>query len=106
MEARLTGLARRYVWWSPPEVALSDRRRFVAQVMALGTWDDAHWLLRHLGTDAFVEVLRAPPPGVLSPRAWHFWHRRLLGQAPPTPLPPGRSIPGPPVGAPLDGASR
>ncbi len=110
MQARLTDLARRYMWWNAPEAALAAHRRFIAQVMAIGTWEDAHWLLRHLGAEAFVEVLRSPPPGVLSPRAWHFWHRRLLGRAPPVPVPPGRSIPGRSVDVPpamrQDGTNR
>lgn len=93
MDERVGKLARRYVWWSPPEGALADRDRFLAQVMAFGSWEDAHWLLRHLGKDAFIQVLRSPPPGILSPKAWHFWHRRLLNQAPPTLTPPGRHLP-------------
>lgn len=93
MERRVEQLARRYMWWNAPAAAMADRHRLVAQVMALGTWDDAHWLLRHLGPEAFLAVLRSPPPGVLSPRAWHFWHRRLLNQSPVAELPPGRQLP-------------
>lgn len=93
MNDLLVQLARRYVWWSPPESALADRRRFVAQVMALGTWEDAHALLRLLGPEAFLEVLRSPPPGVLSARSWWFWHRRLLHRDPATPVPPSRMLP-------------
>lgn len=93
MEPRVEQLARRYMWWNAPAEAVADRRRLVAQVMALGTWDDAHWLLRHLGPEPFLDVLRSPPPGVLSPKAWYFWHRRLLNQAPETDLPPGRHLP-------------
>ncbi len=97
MDPRLETIARRYAWWREPVAAVADQHRFVAQVMALGTWEDAHWLLRGLlrefGREAFLDVLRAPPPGVLTPRAWHFWHLRLLGEHPPTALPPGRVIP-------------
>ena len=48
----------------------------------MGTWEDAHALLRILGREAFVSVLRAPPPGVFSPHSWSFWHLRL-GMGPP-----------------------
>lgn len=37
MQARLVEPARRYMWWSSPDAVLADRRRFVAQVMAIGT---------------------------------------------------------------------
>lgn len=90
---RLTALAQRYVWWSPPERTLqSNMSRLVAQVMEMGTWDDANELLAILGPDAFVDVLRSPPPGILSPRSWSFWHLRL-GLGEPPALPAGRTIP-------------
>lgn len=93
MEPRLELLARRYVWWRPPAEAVADERQFVAQVMAFGTWDDAHWLLARLGEAAFRRVLRDPPPGVLDAKAWTFWHLRLLGERPAQARPPGRVIP-------------
>lgn len=92
-DAALIGLARRYAWWRMPEDAIADRRRFIAQVMEHGAWDDAHELLAAWGADAFLAVLRDPPPGVLSPRAWRFWHLRLGCGQPAEARPPGRVIP-------------
>jgi hypothetical protein len=92
-EDGLRDLAARYAWWRAPEAALADRRRFIAQVMELGTWDDAHALMAAWGADAFRAVLRDPPPGVLSPKAWRFWHLRLLGAPPSSARAPGRVIP-------------
>jgi hypothetical protein len=91
--ARLVEIARRYVWWSTPEQTISGNMpRLVAQVMEMGTWQDAHELLNLLGRGAFESVLRDPPPGVFSPKSWVFWHHRLgLGEAPE--LEPGRRIP-------------
>ena len=89
----LLELARRYSWWSAPEeTVVSNLPRLVAQVMEMGTWDDAHALLDSLGAEPFREVLRQPPPGTLSPKSWAFWHYRLgLGEAPEYPA--GRKIP-------------
>jgi hypothetical protein len=91
--ARLLKLAARYVWWAAPETTVDDNLpQLIAQAMQLGTWEDAHELLDLVGRDAFVQVLRTPPVGVLSPRSWRFWHRRLdLGEPPP--LPVGRRLP-------------
>ena len=90
---RLERIARRYAWWSEPERTLTDNMpRLIAQVMEMGTWEDAHTLLDIVGQDAFRSVLRQPPPGVFSPKSWVFWHRRLgLGEAPE--LKSGRDIP-------------
>jgi hypothetical protein len=90
---RLVALAERYVWWSPSERTVAHNLpRLVAQVMELGTWEDAHALLRIVGREAFVAVLRSPPVGTFSPPSWTFWHRRL-GLGEPPPLPAGRSLP-------------
>jgi hypothetical protein len=90
---RLTQIARRYAWWSEPERTLADNMpRLVAQVMEMGTWEDAHALLDIVGAHAFRSVLHQPPPGVFSPKSWVFWHRRLgMGEAPE--LKSGREIP-------------
>jgi hypothetical protein len=86
-------LAERYVWWSSAERTLQSKMpRLVAQVMEMGTWEDAHHLLRIVGRDAFVAVLRSPPPGTFSLRSWSFWHRRL-GLGKPPALPAGRPLP-------------
>jgi len=92
-EDGLRDLAARYAWWRAPDAALADRRRFIAQVMEFGTWDDAHALLAAWSPEAFRTVLRDPPPGVISPKAWRFWHLRLFGSPPPSARPPGRTIP-------------
>ncbi|HEY3776818.1 MAG TPA: hypothetical protein VGL35_02040 [Rhizomicrobium sp.] len=89
----LLRIARRYIWWSAPEETVSKNLpRLVAQVMELGTWEDSHELLGLLGREAFVDVLRHPPPGVFSPKSWSFWHYRLGLGAPPE-YPRGRIIP-------------
>lgn len=92
-EAEMRALARKYIWWTDPDTTLSDLDRLIAQVMAEGTWQDAHRLLQRAGKERFLKVLRSPPPGVFSPKAWYFWHLRLLGHPPEAPRPPVRQIP-------------
>jgi len=45
----LLGVARRLIWWMPPEEALECPGRFLAQVMTLGTWDDLQQVRTALG---------------------------------------------------------
>ena len=85
---RLHALARNYMGWNAPEQSLSEGPgRLIAQVMEIGTWEDAHALLKAVGEDAFREVLAAPPPGILSEKSWTFWHHRLRLGAPTRPTP-------------------
>ena len=91
MPPDLIQLARRLVWWKPPEEALRAPERVIAQVMALGTWDDIETAKRHWGIEAFRRVLAAPPPGVFDRRSWNYWHV-VFGIAPTPPL-PVRNIP-------------
>ncbi|MHB8419340.1 MAG: hypothetical protein ACYDCL_14780 [Myxococcales bacterium] len=86
MTVQLEQLARRYVWWEEPERALERRPLLLCQLMQLGTWDDVRLARRLFGDRAFVEALRAAPPGVLDAKAWSYWHR-FFGLLPVPPLP-------------------
>jgi hypothetical protein len=79
-------VARRLFWWKPTEEALSDRSRFIAQMMALGTWDDVQITRSIFGDDAFRQVLSSAPPGVIDERSWVYWHN-YFGISPIPPLP-------------------
>ena len=82
-------MARKYVWWQPPERALADRSLFLAQMMNLGTADDVRWLLSLVSTTELRNALRDPPIGIFNRRSWNFWHLRL-GLTPPPELPARR----------------
>ncbi len=94
---RLTGdelatamtMAKKYVWWQPPERTLEDRRLFLAQMMTLGTADDVRWLLSGVSGSELRRVLLDPPIGIFNRRSWNFWHLRL-GLTPPPELPARR----------------
>lgn len=83
----LLALARRLCWWKRPEDALTAPLRFLAQVMALGTWDDIRMARRYWTDDEFRAVLREPPAGLFDPRSWNYWHCVLgVGPVPPMPV--------------------
>lgn len=83
----LLALAQRLFWWKNPEEALRNPRRFLCQLMAIGTWDDVQIALRHWTKADFTDALEHASPGVFDARSWCYWHHRLLGQsAPPLPL--------------------
>jgi hypothetical protein len=70
----IDALARRMIWWKPPEETLRYPRRLLAQVMALGTWDDVELAKRIWDRAEFVAVLKEAPPGVFDRRSWVYWH--------------------------------
>jgi hypothetical protein len=89
--AALEAVALRLFWWKSPSEALVDRRRFTAQVMTLGNWEDVQMTRRELGEGCLREALLRPPPGVFDERSWYYWHAVLEIQ--PVPPLPQRSLP-------------
>jgi len=87
----LEAVAQRLFWWKPPAEALADPRRFAAQVMTLGNWEDVQVARSALGEACLREVLLRPPPGVFDERSWVYWHA-VFGITPVPPL-PRRSLP-------------
>ena len=84
-------MAKKYVWWQPPERALHDGRLLLAQMMTLGTADDVRWLVSVASSDDLLRVLDDPPVGVFNRRSWAFWHLRLGRE--PAPDLPARRLP-------------
>jgi hypothetical protein len=70
----LLPLARKYIWWQPPEYALRDRHRLIAQIMNIGTHTDVEDLRKALGDDALKHALKTARAGEFSERSWHYWH--------------------------------
>jgi len=73
-EEHLKRIARVLFWWQAPEISLANPRRFLAQVMTLGTWDEVHRVEDSFGWDAFKDTLLNAPPGVFDGRSWAYWH--------------------------------
>ncbi len=94
-DERAAAMARKYVWWQPPERTLEDRRLFLAQMMTLGTVADIRWLLSRVQVSELCRILRDPPTGIFNRRSWNFRHLRL-GLTPTPKLPtrrPPREMP-------------
>lgn len=74
-------LARKYLWWSTPNGVPHDTLRVLAQVMELGTHEDAEALRADVGDGALRDVLRRAQPGWFSEKSWHYWHYALSAAA-------------------------
>lgn len=79
--------AARYIWWETPEEAMAQPARVVAQVMNLGTFEDAQELLRLLGEEFFRDALRHSEAGWFNAKSWHYWHYALGLCRPKDPVP-------------------
>jgi len=70
---QLKRVAGELMWWQAPEVTLANPRRFLAQVMALGTWQEVREVREAFGWEAFKDALLNAPAGVLDRRSWVYW---------------------------------
>ena len=75
--ARLRDVAAKLFWWKDPDAALADERRFLAQAMTYGSWDEMELVRSIYGVDALRAVLSDAPPGVFDRRSWSYWHVKL-----------------------------
>ena len=76
-DARMHQLAEKLFWWKGPDEALADQRRFLAQAMTLGNWEEMAFVRSVYGDDALRAVLADAPPGVFDRRSWSYWHARF-----------------------------
>lgn len=83
----LTPFARKYIWWMPPNEAVTMPERVAAQVMNIGDYDDVQVLATLAGDEYLRAVLRRAEIGQFTPRSWAYWHYRL-GLASPDQVPP------------------
>jgi hypothetical protein len=82
----LLAVARRVIWFEPPEQALADPVRFLAYLMTYGTASDIAVAKRYLDADDFREALEQAPPGVFDVRSWAYWNA-MFDRYPPPPMP-------------------
>lgn len=82
----LRSVARRVVWFKPPEETLEDRTFFLAHVMTYGTLDDVLTTQRYVSIADFRAALDHVPAGVFDPRSWAYWNI-VFGRLPVPPLP-------------------
>ena len=79
-------VARRIVWFEPPEESLADPVRFMAYAMASATHEDMNVLRRYVSAEDFREALDKAPPGIIDRRSWAYWNSKM-GRYPAPPLP-------------------
>jgi hypothetical protein len=80
-------LARRIIWFEPPEVALSDPIRFMAYAMTYARHEDMRELRRYVSDDDIRAALDHAPAGIIDPRSWAYWNAKMgRYPAPPPPM--------------------
>jgi hypothetical protein len=58
----LLRVAKRVVWFKPPQETLKDPQLFLAYFMAHGTLGDPIVAMKYYGDEDFEQVLSDPPP--------------------------------------------
>src|SRR5271167_711013 len=79
-------IARRIIWFEPPEQALSEPLRFMAYAMTHARHEDMQVIRRYVCDDDLREALDQAPPGIIDARSWAYWNSKL-GRYPPPPRP-------------------
>ncbi|MCI0656349.1 MAG: hypothetical protein L0170_04675 [Acidobacteria bacterium] len=79
--AELARVARRVIWFKPPEEVLADKTLFLAHVMTYGTVEDVVTAQKHFSRGEFRAALENAPAGVFDPRSWSYWNT-VLGRTP------------------------
>src|ERR1700686_932324 len=79
-------LARRIIWFEPPDHALAEPIRFMAYAMTYARHEDMRVIRRYVSDDDMREALDRAPPGIIDPRSWAYWNSKM-GRYPPPPLP-------------------
>jgi hypothetical protein len=85
-------VARRVVWFEPPEQALEITQHFLTYLMTYGTEEDVQIAHKYYSDVDFQVALDNPTPGVFFRDAWIKWNTRY-NRVPVPPL-PKRHIPG------------
>lgn len=80
-------LAKRIIWFEPPEQALADPIRFLAYAFRYADLSDIALI-----QDSYAEVdlayaLQNAPPGIIDARSWAYWNLILRDLSPPPPMP-------------------
>ncbi|HZL66803.1 MAG TPA: hypothetical protein VFC29_05665 [Candidatus Limnocylindrales bacterium] len=87
----LQKVAKRVVWFKPPEETLKEPQLFLAHVMTYGTLADIVTAMKYYSDEDFDRVLCDPPAGVFDIRSWNYWNLRFRHE--PVPPLPSRSLP-------------
>jgi hypothetical protein len=81
----LLRVARKVVWYDPPEQTLKDLKTFLTHLMVKGSPTDVAVTERYVPVEEFQRALEAADAGVFTEEAWGRWHERFGMPAPPLP---------------------
>jgi hypothetical protein len=79
-------IARRIIWFEPPDHALADPIRLMSYAMTYAGHEDMRVIRRYVSDDDMRDALDHAPPGIIDPRSWAYWNSKM-GRYPPPPLP-------------------
>ena len=86
LSAATREVAKRLVWFEPPELSLKEPVRFLAYAFAHARDQDMRVLRALLGDAELRFALQNAPPGIIDAKSWAYWHLMLdLGEAPSLP---------------------
>ena len=88
----LKAVARKVVWFDPPEQVLGNTKYFLTYVMNYGTQEDIAVVRKYYSDADFEATLDDPTPGIFFRHAWIEWNSRF--DRVPAPPMPKRRIPG------------
>ena len=87
----LRRVAKRVVWFKPPEETLNEPTLFLAHVMTYGTLADIVTAMKFYSDGDFDRVLCNPPAGIFDVRSWTYWNLHFRHE--PVPPLPSRNLP-------------
>jgi hypothetical protein len=82
----LEAVAKRVIWFEPPEEAIAITSRFVTYAMTYGNDADMKIVRQQLSDDDLREALANAAPGIFDERSWAYWNLKL-GRTPVPPMP-------------------
>jgi len=82
----LLAVARRIVWFDPPEATLAQPVRFLVYLMTHGAPEDLRHVQAVASEGQFREALENAPPGIFRESDWKAWNEKL-GRVPVPPMP-------------------
>lgn len=86
LTSEIRAIARRVVWFEPPEKSVLDPVRFLAYAMTHALPEDMRVIRRFVSDDDFREALDHAPAGIIDPRSWAYWNNKM-GRYPAPPRP-------------------
>lgn len=83
-------MAKKYIWWQPPDSAIKNPYRIPAGAMNLGSIEDYHAIVHTFGKEVLADTIKLAAPGWFSRKSWTFWHHildliKISEYAPPLP---------------------